>query len=181
MLTTSRGMRSCLGNQSSGILERCPRKQRQLCERMDDIFCCFAILHLEHGGMALLLPDWDTQDDPKTMDHKGLKAANMRLKEGSALQTIQQGWKDDVFRMRTLVLIWIFGWYHKMWDSEWNTDEALHIRELTSASIPQSFWTVLPRYWKWDTNSIGSHPGTNWMGVWLWAPGFVSTASVLVF
>ena len=38
--------RSCLGSQSLNILEKCLRKQRQCCERMDDILCCFAIVHM---------------------------------------------------------------------------------------------------------------------------------------
>ena len=43
---TGAHMRSCLGNQSLGILERSPRKRRQCCERMDDILCFFAIMRM---------------------------------------------------------------------------------------------------------------------------------------
>ena len=39
-------MRSCLGSRSSGILERCMRKRRRCCKRMDDILCCFTIMHM---------------------------------------------------------------------------------------------------------------------------------------
>ena len=49
--------------------------------------------HLAYGGVTLLLPDRYPQDDLQTTDHKGLKAAYMRLEEDSALQVIQQGWE----------------------------------------------------------------------------------------
>ena len=38
--------RSCLDSRSFGILERCSRKQRRRCKRIDDIFGCFAILRM---------------------------------------------------------------------------------------------------------------------------------------
>ena len=43
LLLTGAHMRSCQGSQSSGILERWPRKLRRCCERIDDILSCFAI------------------------------------------------------------------------------------------------------------------------------------------
>ena len=51
--------------------------------------------HLAYGGVSLLLLDRNPQDDLQTLDHKGLKSAHKRLKEDSALQAVQQGWKDD--------------------------------------------------------------------------------------
>lgn len=48
--------------------------------------------------------------------------------------------------MRILVLVWIFHWYHRILDNDWKADDALQILEFTSVSIPQSLWTVLPRY-----------------------------------
>ena len=48
-----------------------------------------------YGGVTLLLPDRNLQNDSQTTDHEGLKAAKMWLKEDCALKTIQQGWKDN--------------------------------------------------------------------------------------
>ena len=80
--------------------------------------------HLAYGGVVLLLPDRNPQDDPQAMDHKGLKTAYMRLEEDSTLQAVQQGWEDAMLRTLILVLILILHRCHKMWYSDWKADEA---------------------------------------------------------
>ena len=110
--------RSCLGSRSLGFLEMCLKKKRWSCKRM----LCNA-----HSDMALLLHDWDTQDHLKATDHKGLKAANMGLRRTMLSRLYSKVGRMTLFRMWTLVVVWIFCWHHKMWDSKWNTDEALHI------------------------------------------------------
>jgi hypothetical protein len=42
-----------------------------------------------------------------------------------------------LFRIRTLVLVRILRWYHKIRDKDWKAADALQILESTSVSSPQ--------------------------------------------
>ena len=46
LLPTGADTRSCFGRRLLGIRERCPRKRRRHCVRMDEILCCLAILQM---------------------------------------------------------------------------------------------------------------------------------------
>ena len=63
--------------------------------------------HLAYGGVELLLPDRNFQDDPQAMHHKELNAAYMRLEKDSALQAVPQGWEDYAVEDPILALVLI--------------------------------------------------------------------------
>ena len=63
---------------------------------MDEILCCLAILRMAVCRFFCLteMP----QDGLQAADHKGLESVHKRLKGDSALQAVQQGWKDDAVK-----------------------------------------------------------------------------------
>ena len=98
--------RSCQVSRSLGIFEWCPGKQRQNYERIDDILCCFAILHVVVWRFFSLI------EKIKMIECQWITKYSRQLTWGSKRTALSTPYSKvgrmTLSSMRTLLLVWIF-------------------------------------------------------------------------